>query len=315
MRRTLLAVALLVTACSPDDTLASTTTTEPVSTTVPATTTLPSPTITTLSPTTTVTTFPATITTTSAVGLEGNWADLPLITTGFGAMGWWDGSGWVYAEDEGALPVVGGEDYQVAAVGVVAITTGGPQQLVCEPLDLIGVELADPDLLGEWPGPYGVAISAPWEIQPHLFQAFTDNGTYADLARGLLSVRGLDVPNPRIKQLYRTDLEGDGVNEVLVVAEDIQGSYFPRVGDYSIVFLRRIVQGTVETAILGDSVITDEDALVIGFSVGGVADLNGDAKMEIVISAAYYEGLGVEVWEYVNDDLGPIIQLSTGCGS
>lgn len=312
MRRAVLAVVLSVAACSPDDTLA-TTTSESVITTVPATTTLPSPTTTTLTSTTT-TTLPPT-TTTSSAGLEGNWADQPLITTGFGALGWWDGNVWLWAEEEGELPVVGGEDYQVAALGPSAVITGGPQDLVCEPLGLLGVDLVGGHLLGEWPGPYGVAISAAWEVQPHLFESFIDNGTYAEVARGLLAERGLVVPNPRIKQLYRTDLEGDGVNEVLVVAEDIQGSYFPRVGDYSIVFLRKIVEGTVETAILGESVITDEDSFVIGFSVGGVADLNGDAKMEVVISAAYYEGLGVEVWEYVDDDLGPTLQLSLGCGS
>lgn len=305
-------MVLLLTGCSPDDSLA-TTTTGPVTTTPASTTTIPTPTTTTSTPSTTTTTVASTTTTVSG-GLEGNWADLPLITTGFGALGWWDG-GWVWAEEEGALPVVGGEDYQVVALGPVTRTTGGPQLLTCAPLDLIGVELADPDLLGEWPGPYGVAVSAPWVVRPHLFEAATDNGIYAGIARDLLSARGLVVPNPRIKQAYRTDLEGDGVNEVLVVTEDIRGGYLPRVGDYSIVFMRKVVQGGVETAILGESVNTDESTYPIGFSIGGVGDLNGDAKMEIVVDAAYFEGLGVEVWEYVDDDLGPVQQLSMGCGS
>jgi hypothetical protein len=37
--------------------------------------------------------------------------------------------------------------------------------------------------------------------------------------------------------------------------------------------------------------------------------------MEIVLDSAYYEGVGVEVWEYVNDDIGPTAQISTGCGA
>jgi hypothetical protein len=63
-------------------------------------------------------------------------------------------------------------------------------------------------------------------------------------------------------------------------------------------------------------VITDaEHAFLISFTVGTVADLNGDGKMEIVVDSAYYEGLGVEVWEYVNDDLGPVPRVSVGCGA
>ena len=86
-----------------------------------------------------------------------------MIVAGFGALGWWDGSDWIMAEDAGALPVVGGEDYQIARIGLQAITTAGAQTLVCEPIGIIGVEVDNPELLGEWPGPYGVAISAPWE--------------------------------------------------------------------------------------------------------------------------------------------------------
>ena len=311
MRRALLALVLVAVACSPEGALTTTTvgdtTTSAPPTTIQVTTTTTAPT------TTTTTTIPPT--TTTLAGLEGNWADQPLVTSGFGALGWWEGGSWVRADEVGALPVVGGEDYQVAAVGAEGIVSGGEQRLVCDPLELLGVVLEDDELLGEWPGPYGVAISAPWDIQPHLFQSFSDDGTYADIASDLLATRGLAVPDPEIKQLYRADLEGDGVNEVLVVAEDIQGGYFPHAGDYSLAFLRRVVDGEVQTAILGDSVMTNDEDFITAFSIGAVADLNGDGKMEIVLSSAYYEGLGVEVWEYVDDDIGVTPQIGVGCGS
>jgi hypothetical protein len=314
MRRSLLAGALLVAACSPAETTSSSTTFD-VSTTAAqqSTTTTTAPaTTTSLGPTTTI----APSTTTTSPGLEGNWADEPVITTDFGALGWWTGSGWARAEEFGALPVVGGEDYQVASVVGSGILIGGPQELVCEPLDILGVLFdEDGDQLGEWPGPYGVAISAPWETQPHLFEAVTPDATHRSHARDLLASRGLVVANPVIKQVFRTDLEGDGVNEVLIVAEDIQGGYFPNEGDYSLAFLRKVVGGSVETAILGESVMTDDSSFPTAFSIGAVADLSGDGKMEIVVSAAYYEGLGVEVWEYLDDDIGPTPVLSVGCGS
>ncbi len=321
MRMTLRLIAVLIlalVACSPDETAESTTssgqppTSGSVATTDTPTTTLVSTTST--SPSTTSTTIAET--TTTDPGLEGNWADEPLIVSDFGALGWWDGSDWVMAEDVGALPVLGGEDYQIARIGLEAVTTGGPQTLVCEPLNIIGVEIDNPELLGEWPGPYGLAISAPWELQPNLLEELTDDGTYAGFASALLASRGLTVPNPVIKQLFRTDLEGDGVNEVIVVAEDVTPSFLMEQGDYSIAFLRKVVEGEVQTAVLGATVVTDDESpFGAAFSIGAVADLNGDGKMEIVLDSAFFEGFVVEVIEYVDDGLGAVTQLQVGCGS
>jgi hypothetical protein len=201
-------------------------------------------------------------------------------------------------------------------IGLEATTSGGPQDLVCEPVFNLGVILEDDHLLGGWPGPYGVAISAPWDLQPNLFEPFADDGAFAAIASGLLAERGLVVANPVIKQLFRTDLEGDGINEILVVVEDISGGFLPEVGDYSIIFMQKVIEGDVQTLVLGDSVITDpEGSFVVGFSVGAVADLSGDGQMEIVMDSAFFEGLGVDVWEYVDDDVGLFPYLQTGCGS
>ncbi len=311
----------MLAACSPVSETANPTTTLDVTTTarIVATTTTVETTSTSEDPTTTSTSATTTSleeTTTTSDVLDGNWADQPLIVTGFGALGWWDGTDWVRAETEGALPVVGGEDYQIAVIGLEATTTGGPQDLVCEPVFNLGVVLENDHLLGEWPGPYGVAISAPWDLQPNLFEAFADDGTFAAIASGLLAERGLVVADPVIKQLFRADLEGDGINEILVVAEDIRGRFLPEVGDYSIIFMQKVVEGDVQTVVLGDSVITDlEGSFVVGFSVGAVADLSGDGQMEIVVDSAFFEGLGVDVWEYVDDDIGLFPYLQTGCGS
>lgn len=314
MRKTLVVAALFVSACSPAETTGTSTTTSLPSTTSSqrTTTTAPATPTTTAAPTTTT----SLASTTTSTLLEGTWADEPLVTTGFGALGWWDGGGWLDAESEGALPIVGGEDYQVIRLGNTAVTTGGSQTLVCPPLDLVGVELDEPELLGELPGPYGLAISAPWALQPHLFEETSDDGTYAGFASQLLSERGLDVANPTIKQLVRTDLEGDGVDEVIVVAEDVTPGFLLEEGDYSIVFLRKAADGEVQTAILGETIVLDEgDQFGAAHWIGGVADLNGDAEMEVITNLIYFEGFGVAVWEYVDDDLGPVVVLETGCGS
>lgn len=314
MRKLTLALLLAVAACSGETGDTTTSTTSAPTTTAPApTTTTTAPPVTTTTSATTTSVAP---TTTTTELLEGNWAESPLVTTGFGALGWWDGSSWVDAEAEGTLPVSGGEDYQVVRLDEVATTTGGPQTTVCEPLELVGVELEEPELLGEYPGPYGLAVSAPWPLQPYLFEETGDDGTYAEFARELLASRGLDVDSPVIKQVIRTDLEGDGVNEVLVVAEEVTSGLLLEEGDYSIAFMRKVIEGEVQTAVLGDTVVLgEEDRFAGAHSIGGVADLNGDEKMEIITNAAFFEGFNVAVWEYVNNDLGPVKALETGCGS
>lgn len=312
---------LIVVACSPSDVADSTTTSTTASVTTsttvadPTTTAEPSTTTSTSEATPTTTTVPPSTTTTLPM-LAGNWAEEPLVTAEFGALGWWNGSEWLDAEEEGTLPVEGGEDYQTVLLDDIGLTAGGPQITVCDPLELVGVELEDPGQLGDFPGPYGVAISAPWPLQPHLFEVASDDGTYAGFATELLSGRGLEVSDPVIKQVVRTDLEGDGVNEVLVVAEEVTPGFLMEEGDYSIVFMRKVIQGDVLTAVIEATVVLgEEDRFAGAHSIGSVADLNGDGKMEIITDSAFFEGFGVTVWEYVNDDLGPVEVLETGCGS
>jgi hypothetical protein len=318
MARVLPVLLLIVAACSPGEEAQVVTTTAPAPTTIPLTSTAP-PATTTLPPTTTTvppTTTTVPPTTTTSEGLAGAWADEPLIVTGFGALGWWDGTQWVIPEDVGGLPVTGGEDYQIATLDIEGTVVGGPPALVCEPLGNPGVELSDPEVLGYWPGPYGVAISAPWELQPSLVEEFTDDGTYAAFAAQLLAERGMEVAEPVIKQAFRLDLEGDGINEVLVVAEELSEGLYPEGGEYSIVFMRKVVEGEVQTAVLGETLIFDPLVdFLVSYSVGAVADLSGDGKMEIVIDAGYYEGIDVGVWEYVDDDLGLVLQIRVGCGA
>ncbi len=277
----------------------TTTTTVPAATTLPSTTTLPT--------TTTSTTVP-----------EGAWADVPLVVASFGALGWWDGSGWVQVEGDTALPVSGGEDYAVASLAVTGTTTGGAPEVLCEPVGNPGVVLAD-DVLGGWPGPVGVAVSAGWPLVPHTVESQVDDGTYAAFARELLAGRGLDVAEPVIAQLLRVDLEGDGTDEALAVARDLADptGLIGTPGDYSIVFLRKIIGDEVQTAIIAESIIEPgaDSPFVEAHAIGAVADLSGDGTMEIVVSTAYYEGIGVGVWEWAGPDLGPVYRIGSGCGA
>ena len=241
------------------------------------------------------------------------------MASSFFALGWWDGSAWVQAEDTTTLPVVGGEDYQVALLGQEAIITGGPPATFeCGAFVGQGVVFENEQALGEWPGPMGVAISAPWMIVPHPVEVIEDDGTYATVATELLAERGLDVSQPVMKQVIRVDLEGDGVDEVLAVAEQVSGEFQADQGDYSIVFLRRMVDGVLVTDVLLDNVVADVESSSgsptrVSYSVAALADLNDDARMEMVLNVDYGEAQEIGVWELLDDV--PVPQMGTGCGA
>jgi hypothetical protein len=245
--------------------------------------------------------------------LEGNWGSAPLVASSYGILGWWDGTAWVQFDETTDLPSTESQDYQAVLFGQQGIVTGTPAADVCQVLDLPGIDFNGEEL----PGVYGIAASAPWTLIPYPVEEIDDDGTYAAIATELLAERGLDVAKPVMKQVLQVDLEGDGVDEIVAVAEDttLEG-LTAEDGDYSIAFMRRIVDGEVRTSILDESVIVDPDPELppywFWYTVGAVADLNGDAIMEIVLSLNYYEGIGVGVWELSGD--GPVHRIRTDCG-
>jgi len=261
----------------------------------------------------------ATPTTTSPSSFEGNWGSAPLVASSFFALGWWDGVAWAQVEDTTALPVVGGEDYQVALLGQEAVITGGPPATFeCGAFLGQGVVFENEQALGEWPGPIGVAITAPWVIVPRPVEVIEDDGSYATVAAELLAERGLDVPNAAMKQVVRVDLEGDGVDEVLAVAERVSGEFEADQGDYSIVFLLRMANGVLVTDVLLDNVVAEVASRSgfptrVSYSVAALADLNDDARMEMVLNVDYGEGQEIGVWELLSE--GPVAQIGTGCGA
>ena len=116
-------------------------------------------------------------------------------------------------------------------------------------------------------------------------------------------------------------LFGDGVVEVLVVAERLQGGGLAgaQAGDYSIVYLRKVIGNEVQQLVLHHSTLQnlapDEFGYLEAFRVPTVADLDGDGQMEIVTQGFYYEGSWTEMWEYLeNGQGGAVAALSVGCG-
>lgn len=261
--------------------------------------------------TTAATSTTVTVTTTATTPDPG----VPVVVSRFGVMGWWDGDSWVPGDGSVAIPLVGGEQFQVVLLDEPISTTTGSALAVCEP---IGTPIVDfePPLPGAPQEPGAVAVIADWDLRPHgvtLLAAVPDE--HIDAVAQFLTSRGVDDADPNIEQVVVTDIEGDGVAEVLIVVNRLPDDLFARPDDYSAVLLRKMIEGDWQTAVLEFSEAEAESPYILRHVVAAMVDLNNDARMEIVIDAFYYEGAGTVAYEYVNDDLGPKQAIGGGCGA
>ena len=145
---------------------------------------------------------------------------------------------------------------------------------------------------------------------------------YREAAAEILKSKGIANPKVNLTQVLQVDLDGDGVEEVLVSATNYarfkpEGGLTPdaRAGDYSLVFLRQVVQGQVVTKIITGEYYPKAKKFTAPSEhrIIGVLDLNGDGSLEIVLSGRYYEGDWVEAYRV---DGAKIIKLfSMGCGA
>ena len=126
---------------------------------------------------------------------------------------------------------------------------------------------------------------------------------YQRVAAGLLKSKGLNIQRAKLTQLMRVDLNGDGVEEVLMAARsrpDYGRTPQEKKGDYSLLAIRYVDNGVVRARIL-DYNISKRD---LTFSAPGYfeflscVDIDGDGAMEIIGANGYYEGNGFEVWKF-----------------
>ena len=142
--------------------------------------------------------------------------------------------------------------------------------------------------------------------------------------RDLLRARGLSNPKISIDQIYRIDLEGDRVAEVLISASYFSDATEPQAadgpgpdaaaGDYSILFMRKVVRGKVETVVLAEDVYKESAEFIAPsqYRIRGVVDINGDGKMEVLMYGRYYEGHWTSVFQINGTQFKEV--LSCGCG-
>lgn len=125
----------------------------------------------------------------------------------------------------------------------------------------------------------------------------------------------------RIKRILRVDLDGDGEDEVLLSAtnyfnkEDEAPIDTPAPGSYSIVLLRRVVAGKIQTRLVAGEIYAKRDAanFLHVYDIAAVLDLNGDGKLEVVVHSSYYEGNATTIYQCEPNKAREV--LSVECGA
>ena len=252
-------------------------------------------------------------------GSESPWAPL----------GWWDGSAWneVRFDEAGDLMLVPEPD--LASVSVTSLDLGdgpgsvidglalGEQQEYCvgpETGPLINLPVVVPETMASL-GYDAVAVSADWPLQPRpVRQVGLEVVEYATVGAALFSSVTDAAVTGEVLQVVRADLDGNGVEEVLVTFENVTPD-FGAAGDFAGVYARYpSADGTVVDELVV-SYVPDApvDFPTIGrFSIAAVADLNGDGVMEVILRDMFWESAGMGV--YALQD-GRLVQVARGgCG-
>ena len=183
--------------------------------------------------------------------------------------------------------------------------------------------------LSDKPEKGAIALAAPWNALPRKLRPLdTTQAVYIDAVGGFLKAKGIIEPKVKIDSIFRVDLDGDGEDEVLVSAtnyfsEDKSVPMRSPAGSYSMVLLRRIVAGKVETQLVAGEFHakaypgkgSDEDASFDApnaYRIIGTFDLDGDGKMEIVIGSNYYEGEEITIYRCDPNKVEALLSVSCG---
>jgi len=196
--------------------------------------------------------------------------------------------------------------------GGVTLAKKGEQEDVCQDFTRMEFELKQD---------HGVAIEtgAKWNPTPRIPKAIdVNNATYKTAVTSFLKKKGIAQPVVRIQEAFRIDLEGDGVEEVVLSA-----TYYKKglssdaaAGDYSFVIVRKAVGKIVTDHLLqGDFILKKVNfGAPTENHISAIADLNGDGKMEIVLYGFYYEGEFASAFEMKNGRPVKIKEFEIGCG-
>jgi hypothetical protein len=147
-----------------------------------------------------------------------------------------------------------------------------------------------------------VGVASGW-IPPRraIRDLATDDPAYVQAVSEWFQSYGNSPAEIHITRILQTDIEGDGVNEVLLSAsffKDTSG-HLTETGDYSIVLMRKVRGNEVLTIpLMSEYYVSSapEISFPNTYSLVDALDLNRDGTLEVIVDVSRWEGLGAIVY-------------------
>jgi hypothetical protein len=225
-------------------------------------------------------------------------------------------AGGKWLEAKGITPLIkGGERYRLYTL------KGFAGNLVGAAVDPTGDPCGRSSNIALEPKPEGgFAVDVRLNAMPRIPKMLSANDpAYRQVVASILRSHGIKRPLVNITQLLRIDLDGDGAEEVLVSAThlaegigsaDRSMAVHSKPGDYSVVFLRKMVRGRAQNIVLSEDYhLRSNDSTPFQFRIAAVLDVNGDGKMEVIVHGDYYEGGGSTLYRLI----GNRVKEAFGC--
>jgi hypothetical protein len=251
------------------------------------------------------------------------WAWLPV--------GWWDGTDWGSVDWPSSDTMLPATEFETVSVASLDLEQGplqgrtdfGSALYGCIDIESIPsitfpLDLPPPEESAWWGYRATGVTDADWDLQPRPVRPVgLDDPEYQQLGESMARELGaVDPTSGDVVQVVRADLDGNGIEEVLVTFEHVTDRGMGAAGDFSLVIARSPnADGTVVDRVLFSHVVPDPmDFPQPDYSrVITVADLNGDGSMEVTIGTVYWEGIGVAIHEFREGALHQV--MTSGCGS
>jgi len=242
----------------------------------------------------------------------------PIIDAKYGWLygGTIDGK-WV-GDDAFKAKIKGGEQYRLySATKFLGIERGSTPEDVPEESLHVEVDLKK-ELLKE---NTVIGICGDWNALPRVpkFQQ-TGQPAYQQAVHEFLAGKGLPKAKVHITQIWRIDLMGTGVEDVLISATTDRKGYGDeatgQIGDYSMVLLRRIVKGKVVTIPLKLALYPNQKAVdsaeiePLKFTIDAVLDVDGDGREEIIVRDDDHFGIGKTIIQVHGMTLKEVLSAS-----
>jgi hypothetical protein len=226
-------------------------------------------------------------------------------------------NGELVGSDDIVSSVKGGESYKLYSLnGFIKCVNGYESESMGPPCD--AAQSVSTPFDKPKNGSIVTGISCDWDPFPKTLKiTSTDQKTYKDIVANILKEKGINNPVVELTAVIRTDLENDGVEEVLISATHYTNGLTPsgNAGDYSMIVLRKIINGKIENMVIESNVYTQNINSVIPylFQIANILDLDNDGKMEIIVFSEYYEGYLFIIYKMMNNKAVEV--LAVGCGA